>query len=98
MSRIRKSSLACVTVTLLMLASCKSTVSDKPIAAQESPPGVASPLKTNASQLQSLISAAWEGDAKRARALLDGGANPDTCDEKLGCPLVAAAYSGSIEP
>jgi len=30
-------------------------------------------------------------------ALLNTGADPNACDDKLGCPLVAASYSGSVD-
>lgn len=101
MLKKRKSILAYITVGLLLMTCCKSTVPDKPVAAWESPRGSpqSSELKTPriSPEPRDLISAAWQGDAKQVEALLDAGANVNACDEKLGCPLVAASYSGNLD-
>jgi uncharacterized protein len=97
MAQQRKSMAGYLLIGLLTLTACTNTVQNTPTGAQRSPSSSPTSLRTNISQPQSLISAAWEGDAKKVTALLATGANPNACDEKLGCPLIAAAYSGSIE-
>jgi ankyrin repeat protein len=96
----RESIITYTIAVFLVLTACKSTVNEKPNVASTAPETSqrSQPLKSPPVSSQStLISAAWEGNAKQVEVLLNSGADPNGCDDKLGCPLIAAAYSGSID-